>query len=74
MMLTHGGSEPVLGAENAGWGVVAEMMREMMPHKFGTGQVFWQIHWALGFIIWILVIVLLIALIRWVWKKGDKVK
>ena len=34
---------------------------------------FW-IFGALWIVTWILVIVLLIALIRWLWKKGDKVK
>ena len=33
--------------------------------------------WAFGFlwiVTWILVIVVLISFIRWIWKKGDKVR
>ena len=33
--------------------------------------------WAFGFlwiVTWILIIIVLIALIRWLWKKGDKVR
>ena len=33
--------------------------------------------WAFGFlwiVTWILVIIVLIVLIRWLWKKGDKVR
>jgi len=39
----------------------------------GTGSFFW-IHVFLATATWILVIVVLIALARWLWKKGDKVK
>ncbi len=43
----------------------------MMWGNFGGA--FWIIG-ILWIITWILVIVVLIALIRWLWKKGDKVK
>lgn len=69
MMIAHGGQEPVLGAENADWGSMTEMMREMMPYKFGGGGVLWQAHWVLGLITWVLIIALLVALTRYFWKK-----
>lgn len=50
-----------------------DYMRQMMsPYLSGPGSYFWQFQWILCLVTWILVIVLLIALIRWVWKKGDK--
>jgi len=39
----------------------------------GSGSAFW-IFGILWIATWILAIVVLIALIRWLWKKGDKVK
>lgn len=55
--------------DGADWDKMAEVMQ-----KSGCGNVgpafLWQGHWVLGFVTWLLIIVLLIALIRWVWKKG----
>ena len=44
----------------------------MMWWSGGSGA-FW-VFGILCLVTWILVIVALIALIRWLWKKGDKVK
>ena len=38
------------------------------------GSSFFWFHAILALITWVLVIIVLIALIRWFWKKGDKVK
>lgn len=55
------------------WGGITNLMREMMgPYRSGGGYVFWQFHWLLELVTWVLLIVLLVALIRWIWKKGDK--
>lgn len=71
MMMAHGG--PVLGADSADWDSMAEMMRGMMPsYGTGLGKSFWGLHWILGVVTWILVIILLVAATRWFWKKGDK--
>jgi len=46
------------------------------PMMWWAGNNFGAI-WAFGFlwiVTWLLVIVVLIALIRWLWKKGDKAR
>ena len=45
----------------------------MMGWADNNAGVFW-VFGLLCIITWILVIAVLIALIRWLWKKGDKVK
>lgn len=45
----------------------------MMQWMGNNSQAFW-IFGILWLISWILVIAVLIALVRWLWKKGDKVK
>lgn len=73
MMLAHGNPQ-VFGTNNEGWGEMADMMREMMwPYQTGAGRAFWGFHWVLEFITWVLLIVLLVAASRYLWKKGDKV-
>lgn len=50
----------------------------MMGWEWGGGYNmmygFGSLHFLLGFATWVLVIALLAGLVRWVWKKGDKVK
>lgn len=50
----------------------------MMGGEWGGGydmmNGFGGLHFLFGIITWILLIALLLALVRWVWKKGDKVK
>lgn len=46
------------GGNSAGWGMMGQ-----------GGFWIWMI---LGWITWILIIVALVAFIRWMWKKGDK--
>lgn len=56
-----------------GWGGMADPMREMMgPYRSGGGAVYWQFHWILELVTWGLVIALMIAAFRWLWKKGDE--
>lgn len=72
MGFTHMGSS-VLGTSNADWGQMADVMREMMsPYRSGGGYVFWQLHWLFELVTWILIIALLVGLVRWIWKKGDR--
>ena len=40
----------------------------------GTNPGFFWFYGILWLVTWVLVIVALVALIRWLWKKGDKVK
>jgi len=44
------------------------------PGMFGGWQAGFWIWLILGLLTWILIIIALIALIRWMWKKGDKEK
>lgn len=45
------------------------------PMMWGTNsQAFWGIHAVLALITWIAILAVLIALARWLWKKGDSEK
>jgi len=44
------------------------------PGTFGGWQTGFWIWLIIGWLTWILIIVALIAFIRWMWKKGDKEK
>ena len=56
------------------WGSMGEAMKEMMgPYRTGGGSVYWQFHWVLELVTWGLVIALMIAAFRWLWKKGDEI-
>lgn len=43
------------------------------PMMFGTTQPFW-VYGVLWLVTWFLVIAVLVALLRWLWNKGDKEK
>ncbi|MBI2007319.1 MAG: hypothetical protein HYS83_01275 [Candidatus Blackburnbacteria bacterium] len=59
--------------ESAEWREMAGFMREMMgPYRAGGGYWFWQLHWVLELLTWVLFTALLVAAIRWLWKKGNK--
>lgn len=30
------------------------------------------VHWALSLVTWVLIIAVLVAILRWLWKKGGK--
>lgn len=67
MMMGYGHGR-VLGSFN---GEMADFMKDMMwPYQTGPGRLFWGAHWVFELVTWVLIIVLLIGLIRWVWKKG----
>ena len=44
------------------------------PMMLGGSNAFFWIHAVLAFVTWVLVVAVLVALVRWLWKKGDKVK
>lgn len=74
MMMAHAGTS-ALGTNEAGWGSMSDMMESMMlPYQNGGGRVFWGLHWILGLATWILIVAVLVALVRWLWKKGNKIK
>lgn len=74
MMGHMGGHDWILDATNSGdWDSMAGVMKEMMwPYRTGAGWWFWQFHWILALLTWVLIIILLAALIRYFWKKGTK--
>ncbi len=58
---------------NASNSALYPQMNDYMKQMMGPyGGYFWQFQWILCLLTWVLVIVLLVALIRWIWKKGDK--
>jgi len=67
-MMRWGASPPPQGFENGYWG-----NHPMMWWMDGNSGALWFFG-ILWLVTWILVIIALIALIRWLWKKGDKVK
>lgn len=48
--------------------------RPMMWGWANQNPTLWWLHGILAFATWILVIIVLIALVRWLWKKGDKAR
>ena len=58
--------------DNGDWNSMADFMKEMMrPYQSGGGLVFWQLHWFFELVTWVLIIALLVALVRYLWKKGN---
>lgn len=52
---------------------MTNIMKDMMwPYRTGAGRVYWQFHWILELLTWGLVIALLVAAVRWLWRKGDE--
>lgn len=54
------------------WQNLPDFMKQMMQQYYGGFQPFWGFLGFFHLIVWVLVVVLLIGLIRWVWKKGNK--
>lgn len=48
--------------------------RPMMWGWANQNPTLWWLHGILAFVTWVLVIIVLVALARWLWKKGDKVR
>ena len=63
MMGRFGGSD---------WDQMVDFMEKTHGSKMWGGSFFWQLHSIFGFVTWLLIIVLLIVLIRYFWKKGGK--
>jgi hypothetical protein len=73
MNMMHGA--PYVLSGTGDWDSMADMMREMMwPYQAGLGRSFWGAHWIFELLTWVSLIAVLIALTRYLWKKGDKVK
>lgn len=55
------------------WDTMPDYMKQMMQNYWVGTKPFLALGGILEFVTHILLIVLLIAAIRWLWKKGDKV-
>lgn len=77
-MLLHGMGYMLGDAtESAGWKEMTGLMRDlpaqagmMGPYRAGAGSIYWQLHWVFELVTWALIIAVLAALVRWLWKKG----
>lgn len=54
------------------WNSMPDAMRQTMQQYWGGARPFLVLGGLLDFITQILFIVLLVAAIRWIWKKGEK--
>lgn len=45
-----------------------------MMWGWGQNPTLWWLHGILAIITWVLFIAVLVALLRWLWKKGDKAR
>lgn len=71
--MMHGMGYVLGNSDSNGWGQMADVMREMMgPYRSGGGYVFWQFHWLFELVTWVLLIAILVAVLRWLWKKGNR--
>jgi len=61
----------MMGSGWGNWDSMPDYMREMMQSYWGGTQPFWGVSGILDFVTSVLWVVLLIAAIRWLWKKGN---
>lgn len=54
--------------------MAGRMMGEEWGYDYGMGHEMMGLHFVFGIVTWALLIALLAGLVRWVWRKGDKVK
>ncbi|MDO8503973.1 MAG: hypothetical protein Q7S60_04790 [bacterium] len=54
------------------WDKMAEVMQKSGCGNWAGGSYLWQGHLILGVVTWVLLIAVLVALFRWLWKKGNK--
>ena len=54
------------------WDSTPEFMQQMMQQYYGGLRPFWGLSGILDLVTSVLVIVFLIAAIRWLWKKGGE--
>jgi hypothetical protein len=62
----------MMGGPGANWDSMPDYMQNMMQKYWGGVGTFWGLAGLIDFITSILLMVLIIAAIRWLWKKGDK--
>ncbi len=62
------------GYYGGNWDSMPDYMQKMMQDYYAGNQILWRFSGLMDFILWSLLVILLVALIRWVWRKGDKIK
>jgi len=63
----------MMGNSWGNWDSMPDYMKDMMQGYYGGTRSLWGFSGLMDFVVQVLIIVLLIAAIRWLWKKGDKV-
>jgi len=61
----------LMGPGWGSWDTMPDYMKQMMQSYWGGTQSLWGISGILDFVTSVLWVVLLIAAIRWLWKKGN---
>jgi len=62
------------GGYYGNWDSMPESMRQMMQKYYQNVSSYWPFLGLMRFITWILIVMLLVALIRYFWLKGNKEK
>ena len=62
----------MMGTPYGNWDSMPDYMQQMMQQYWGGLKPFWGLSGVMDIITQVLFIVLLIAAVRWLWKKGDK--
>jgi len=60
-----------MGTTYGNWDSMPDYMKQMMQNYYGGTRSLWGLSGVIDFVIQILFVVLLIAAIRWLWKKGS---
>jgi len=61
----------MMGPGWGSWDTMPDYMKQMMQSYWGGTKAVWGLNGILDFLAAVLWIVLLIAAIRWLWKKGN---
>ena len=62
----------MMGGSWGNWDSMPDYMKQMMQSYWGGTQAFWGLGGIVDFVTSILLVILLVAAIRWLWKKGGK--
>lgn len=61
----------MLGPGWGSWDTMPDYMKQMMQSYWGGTRPFWAVSGVLDFVTSVLLIILLVAAIRWLWKRGS---
>lgn len=60
------------GWSGGNWDSTPDFMKNMMQQYWGGVQPFWGLAGIIDLVQEVLILILLVAAIRWLWRKGDK--